>query len=117
MNTESKAIAACQSYVRAMTEIRVMTGMIAAALNDCGGATPDTSGDDEYKPTHLKNYYKRGDLAGELGFMGYNGPDYKEEFEACPHCVLADKLVQERKSARQRLGAAKRAISKIGMTP
>ncbi len=103
--TETKAIAACQAYVRAMSVIRRLTSQIGDALSACHGNgefDSDTNGD-AMPRTHLRVVY------------GYHNKEETEAFRACQHCVLADKLVNERKSARQTLGAAKRQIGKIGM--
>lgn len=36
---------------------------------------------------------------------------------ACPHCLAAHNAIQERKVARRRLGAARRAVTMIGRAP
>lgn len=111
---EARALTACRKYVAASNEITRLTRAIRGALEACPGAPGKQTNDESFSPTHLSEMYARGDIAGEWGFMGYSGPDYQAMFDACPHCVLADQLIQQRKTARQTLGAAKRYVGKIG---
>lgn len=112
--TADKALAACQKYAQTAALIRSLTRDIGATLDRCPGTGKQSENEESFRPTHLSVWYKNGDLLGEWGFMGVGGPDYKADFRACPHCVAADKLIQERKAARQTWGAAKRQITKIG---
>jgi hypothetical protein len=111
---ELRALVACQKYVAVQGLIRSLTRQIGDALDACPGTNSERPSEESYKPTHLSDFYRRGDIAGEWGFMGYNGPDYLAIFKACPHCVLAHQLIQQRKDARQSFGAAKRQITRLG---
>lgn len=111
---ESRALDACRKYVAAGAEIKRLTRAIADALDACPGTGKHCETEESYRPTHLSDWYKHGDRFNEWAFMGYGGTDYKALFEACPHCVCADQLIQQRKTARQTLGAAKRYIGMIG---
>lgn len=111
---EHRAVLACQNYVRIKAAIAALGREIGEALSKCD-YKPEEQGDDcSHQPTHLRRYYAHGDLVGEWGFMGYGGPDYKAEFKACPHCVKAHDLIQQRKAARASFGAAKRQVARIG---
>ena len=101
-----KALAACRAYVAAIERIRIITGKIGDALHLCPG-TGDFDTDTEGEPlkrVHLRTVY------------GYHDAATNAAFRACPHCVLADELVQQRKAARSSLGAIKGQITKIGKT-
>lgn len=100
-----KALAACREYVRVADLIRSLTGKIGDALTKCpGNGEFDSDVDGDAMPrTHLRAYYRQYDRVRDTA-----------EFRACPYCVAADKLIQERKAARQTWGAAKRQITKIG---
>lgn len=111
---ESSALSACRKYVTAGAEIKRLTHAISDALGACPGTDSERPTEESYKPTHLSEFYRCGDILGEWGFMGYAGPDYKALFKACPHCVMAHDLIQQRKAARQTLGAAKRFIGMVG---
>lgn len=114
LTIEQKALAACREYVRLNVMIRNLTRDIGEALSKCPGTVDAPPSDEAFQPTHLRDWYQKGDLMNEWGFMGGGIPDYKAAFEACPHCVEADKLIQQRKAARLSLGAAKRQITKLG---
>lgn len=111
---EVRALDACRKYVAAGAEIKRLTKAIGDTLDKCPGTGRQAETEESFRPTHLREWYVHGDRLGEWGFMGCGGPDYKADFKACPHCVLADSLIQERKAARQTYGAAKRFIGKIG---
>lgn len=107
LSIEQKAINACKEYVRTSEDIRRIGREIGDALIAC-------LVNSKREVTHLSDYYRNLDKASEWAFMGIGGVDHEAEFLACPHCVLANKLIQIRKSARRRLGQVKAQITKIG---
>ncbi|NKI68892.1 hypothetical protein GN109_05620 [Collimonas pratensis] len=108
MNNEQKALAACREYVACNLDIKKISQAISGNLYNC----PENNGE-EFR-THLKEYYLNRNIAAAVD--GYFGSAVKgeEEFLACPHCVEADRLIQERKAARLKLGSAKRRITLLG---
>lgn len=113
---ESRALTACREYVRVSSLIRKLTRDIGTALDGCPG-TGEYRGesDESYRTTHLHDYYGNRGIA----LMLDDSSDVKgaKEFRACTHCVKANSLIQQRKAARQSLGAAKRQITKLGKLP
>ena len=107
LSIEQKAINACKESVRTSEDIRRIGREIGDALGSCAVNRNDGI-------THLSDYYRHSDKTSEWAFMGIGGIDHEAEFLVCPHCVLADKLIQIRKSARRRLGQVKAQITKIG---
>ena len=105
---EQRAIAACRDYVLFNAEIKRIGKEIGHALTACGvdnGNAVDT---------HLSIYYanRKAEFADSFFFDGR--VDGQDEFEACPHCVLADQLVQQRKTARIALRTVKASITRLG---
>lgn len=109
-NTE-KAMAACAEYVRASDEVRRLTREIGNALLGCRYDADQYS---ENPRTHLADYYADRNAEGAIGPFFVGRVKSQDAFEACPSCVAANKLVQQRKDAKQKLGAAKRQITKLG---
>lgn len=107
-----KAIEACRAYVKAKNDIERLTKAIGSALTNCKGVNGklwafDGCEDDE---THLKAHYRLAAHGGE-GYFHYGE---RCPLEDCEHCAKAERLVRERRKARQSLGAAKRWIGRIG---
>lgn len=116
MNDQAQsALAACQDYVHWKAVIKKLSSDIGAHLHLC-----QTNEAKEWGPvneTHLSKAYRPEHINDETIYMA---PDEIIEFlrEACPHCLAAHKAIQERKAAKQKLGAAKRWISRVGkVTP
>jgi hypothetical protein len=107
---EQKAMAACRDYVRWQAEIKRISGAIGGHLYLCNRIGLDSNA---VNATHLAEAY-RPDV-GEWRTT-YMTPEDVVEYlqEHCPHCLAAHLLVQERKTARQKFGAAKRQVSKLG---
>lgn len=136
----TSALEACRRYERECTEIARLTREIGHALDDCPTLDPRNPNlmiamKGEW--THLKALYKavgwgdsedpeilspdevdeilRGDESLEEGkweIVNYNGDPPANM--ACPHCLKAHRAVQARKAARQRFGAAKRYVRRVG---
>lgn len=110
-NIEQSALAACRDYVHWKAVIKKLSGDIGGHLQLCQMNRPkdphpltDSHLAEAYRPDH--DEYK----------TTYMAPDDIVEFlrETCQHCLKAHEAIQERKAARQKLGAAKRWISRIG---
>ncbi len=100
------------TYVSANQEVRRLTRLIANSINDCRTAKAKESGKDtEYAITDccLPDYYQQ--VAATSHTYGID-PDYP--LLECDFCIEADRLIQERKKARAKLGAAKRQITVLG---
>lgn len=107
-----KAFEACRAYFKANDEIDRLTKAIGSTLSNCKGVKGKLHDLFNYEEdeTHLKAHYR---LAGALG-EGYFHYGDKCPLEDCEHCAKAERLVRERRKARQSLGAAKRWIVRIG---
>lgn len=133
------ALSACRQYENAATEIARLTKEIGDALMECPTLDPEEGiagvGPMPGQWTHLKAVYKvivptgpedarrigsdeaTRILAGDDPMPSDEVPglpgDPPSDME-CPHCLKAHRAIQERKSARQRMGAAKRFIRSVG---
>lgn len=107
---EQKALAACRDYVHWQAEIKRLSGAIGGHLYKCHKNRPS---DEAVSETHLAEAY-RPDI--DEYRTTYLRPDEVFEFlrEVCPHCLAAHGLIQERKKAKQKFGAAKRWVARIG---
>lgn len=110
MTTEQKAVQACADYVRINKEIKRIGQEIGEALLCC----PVSRASYSEGATHLKEYYANVNAGGYISSHSHR-VEGQDEFEACPHCMAAHKLIQDRKSARRSLGAVKRRITQIGI--
>ncbi len=132
------AIEACRQYEAAAFEINGLTKAIGDALMECptldpAPGLPETPGGIPGNWTHLRFLYKAivsdsvlvgpematavlcGDVTfdeGEWEVPGFHGQ--WPESMACEHCLRAHELIQRRKEARQRFGAAKRYVRMVG---
>lgn len=110
--TEGKALKACQDYRYWKTEIERLSNGIGGNLHMC--LVDDIQG----RKTHLSEVYE-GYI--EVDYCGperiYYDPDevVKRLTESgCKYCLAAHHLIQERKRAKQKFGAAKRWIMQLG---
>ena len=122
---EQRALAACRELVAATAEVKRLSCLIGESLNAC----PMMNDPIEYGPkgpiTHLSRAYASEEVEYDRGY-GDGGCDYRKEWldecdkreilAECPHCLAAHNAIQERKVARKRLGAARRAVTMIGRT-
>lgn len=119
MTIEEKALAACIEYVAAGAEIKRLGAAIGDALCRCHETFASQQGTQwmAYK-SHLEAAYaseENEETQYSEGRKIYLGPaDQMEILGACPHCLAAHNAIQDRKKARQRLGNAKRNITRIG---
>lgn len=109
MSKAEKALGLCVEYVRLSDWVKQLGRDIGDSLFAC----PAGAGYSKDAETHLKTYYRNVNAA--LHADG-NSVEVKgcAEFRACPHCVKADALIQDRKTARRKLGAVKSQITKLG---
>lgn len=116
-----KAIKACRDYTYWTDQIRMLSRAISEALDECPEHPRYAIGVDEWgdpdlstkhnvggKETHLKTAYRNRGAGRATGFLGETKG--WAEMMACPGCSAAHDIIQLRKHARQKLGAAKRAI-------
>jgi hypothetical protein len=109
---------ACRNYVRWQQEIKRLTFEIAFALGKCSGIKGTLLADfaDNGDETHLADVY-RGYTGGdpyEPDQCYYSSDEVVEHLAACEHCLAAHRAIQERKAARQKFGAAKRWVIRVG---
>lgn len=107
---EQKALAACREYVNWKARIKTLSEAIGGHLHLCHMIRPK---DQASSDTHLSEAYRPDH---DEYMTTYMAPDEVVEFlrQNCQHCLAAHTLIQGRKAARQKLGAAKRQITKIG---
>lgn len=105
----TKHESACAAYVQANAEIKGLTGAIRTQFYLCMRAKAKASGRDpiEMEPC-LPAFYKS--VMTEI----YTQGDEQQDILDCPFCLEANRLIQQRKKARQTLGAAKRQITVLG---
>jgi hypothetical protein len=107
-----KALQACMGYVHWHGEIKRLTRAIGNSIRAC---ITEREGE-----SHLSDIYRGYDDDGDP-FSGPSHCYYTEEETVehlkdtgCAHCLAAHYLIQERKTARKKWGAAKRYIGKLG---
>ena len=110
-----RALKACQDYEYWQYQIRRLGNEIGGNLSLC--LVDDISG----RRTHLSQVYE-----GYIEVDPFSGPEriYYDPDEVvkrltesgCKYCLAAHYLIQERKRARQKFGAAKRWIVQLGKT-
>lgn len=108
-----KHVLACAEYVQANAEIKRLTRLIWIQMSNCREAKAKEAGEDpEYSLVDccLPEYYLMANAARAAGYYGEGGYESID----CDFCSEADRLIQQRKKARQTLGAAKRQITKLG---
>lgn len=107
---EQKALAACQDYVHWKAQIKKLSSAIGGNLHLC---ETSKAKDSQYLGTHLAEAYRPDHDEYRTSYMT---PQDIVEFlgTECKYCLAAHNLIQERKLAKQKLGHAKRQISKIG---
>ena len=120
MSSIDKALEACRAYSQWQGEIRRLTRAIGDALCACEGINGDLQKWDEGgDETHLKDIYRgyteEGYQVGEQHYH-YTDAEVVEHLteHGCTHCLAAHRLIQQRKAARQKFGAANRWIGKLG---
>jgi len=109
----TKHEAACAAYVQANAEIGRLTRLIGIQINYCREIKAKVAGEDpEYSaiPHCLPDYYRDCNAMHDVGWLGCGEVAPLD----CPFCLEADRLIQQRKKARQTLGAAKRQITVLG---
>lgn len=119
----SRPLAAIVRFERASRAVTAATKAIAEALAKCAASSivrfdePWPIRDPEGNPrTHLweaLNLKETGD-EGYLRRLNEEERRLHLEYSGCPHCLQALDLIEQRKSARQELGIAKRALRSIG---
>lgn len=112
---EARALAACRELLAARKEVERISHLIGDNLNAC----PLMKDPIEYGPkgpvTHLAMAYASEDIENDHGHGGTHKEwNNQHLLDDCPHCLAAHNAIQERKLARRRLGAARRAITLIG---
>lgn len=110
MSASTKAVLACMAYAHNAAMVRQLGQAIGRRLEQCPGvlgtlhrwshAHPDEHSRDE---THLTAYFN-------AVKMGHGVADARISMQGCSHCKAALQFVEDRKTFRQRLGAAKRSI-------
>lgn len=114
---EQRAVAACRALVAARAEVDRISRLIGEHLNAC----PMMKDPIEFGPkgpiTHLSMAYAAEEVEND------NYPGMHKEWNSqhllddCTHCMAAHVAIQERKQAKKRLGAARRAVTMIGRVP
>ena len=115
-DTANKALVLCREYDCLMQKVKRLTG----SIGDCLAACP-RSEDNEGKSTkkglpftHLSEAFEMTYSDGDDDVVYPSEEDKVEILSVCPHCAAAYEHVKERKAAKKRLGAVKRAIRLIG---
>lgn len=109
----TKHESACAAYVQANFEIGRLTRLIGIQINYCRETKAKAAGEEpEYSaiPHCLPDYYRDRNAMLNVGWMACDEVAPLD----CPFCLEADRLIQQRKKARQTLGAAKRQITVLG---
>lgn len=115
MNDQAQsALAACRDYVHWKAVIKKLSSDIGGHLYSCAKSRGNFHPSSE---THLAEAYRPDHNEYSTTYM--TGKEIEEYLgETCQHCLAAHKAIQERKAAKQKLGAAKRWISRVGkVTP
>lgn len=119
---ESRALAAVRELVTRTADVKRLSTLIGDSIAGCviawqekhcdkDGNHRNPSG--EQHESHLKAAYEFDE--DDDGDRAYLTPAEQIEILAvCPHCLAAHHAIQERKAARRKLGAARRAVTMIG---
>ena len=122
MSAAEKALAACIAHAKAKDEIARLSTEIGEHLCRCPGVNGETDADAPSIPfkdhqTHLARSYEPrlddGYFEPVRSFLS-NKEIVALLTEECSHCLAAHNAIQTRKQARQKLGAARRWITRIG---
>lgn len=119
---ESCALVAVRELVSRTADVKRLTTVIGESIAGCvdawqqkhcdGDGNHWNPGGAQYE-SHLKAAYEFDE--DDEGDRAYLTPAEQIELLAeCPHCLAAHHAIQERKVARRKLGAARRAITMIG---
>lgn len=103
-----------RAYVYWQAEIKRLGQDIGGNLHMCHMSRDRTATSD----THLSQAYT-GDISNHSGEREYMNANEVVEFlteTGCKYCLAAHHLIQKRKEARQKLGAEKRQITRLGKT-
>lgn len=133
LSLAESALRACRQYHDAMSEVDRLTEAIGEALGRCQrqlGAAGTHLGilykvvrwspPDDGRPLasdEIEQVLADG-IADEDMSIGIDGVLLDEQYTSdqlrCEHCLRAHRLIQERKQARRRLGAAKGFVRRVG---
>lgn len=118
---EQCALAACRELVAAAGEVKRISKVIGDSLSACPMMKDPVEFNDRGPATHLSQAYASENVENDSGHGMHKEwmepSDALKIISACPHCLAAHKAIQERKVARRRLGAARRAVTMIGRAP
>ena len=122
---ESRALSACRELVACRTEVERLGGIIGNALGSCHDEFARAQEKKnsslweakwETYESHLSTAYKPDvDDDGDAHYL--SNDEIVAMLAVCPHCLAAHNAIQERKAARRKLGAARRAVTIIGRAP
>jgi len=121
VTSETRALAACRELVSATGEVKRLTRIIGDGVRACLAefAKADPGNFTAQHAPHLAAAYAHIVIeeatqydSGEVGYLPLS--DQLEILAECPFCLSAHNAIQERKVARKRLGAARRAVTMIG---
>lgn len=114
---ESRALDACRALVATRAEVERLSSAIGDSLSACH---LDWMREQEKKGDMWGNYESHLKAAYEPEYNDEDDAYYRDEaaiqtmLGTCPHCLSAHNTIQERKVAKRRLAAARRAITMIG---
>jgi Zn finger protein HypA/HybF involved in hydrogenase expression len=121
---EARALAACREQSSANAEVRRLSKAISRALSACfevwAKGTVSSYDEFAYRPytSHLEQAYAHEEVENDHWSGTHkewlSESDKLEILGECQHCMAAHNAIQERKVARRRLGAARRAVTMIG---
>lgn len=112
MKHQEACVKAVANYGEKLRRVKELTEQLKDALCKCPSINPD----DIRAVTHLGSYYARATKTSgaDLGDCYERAITSKEQLkEACPHCYEAHLIVQKRKVAKIKLGAAKGWVTKL----
>ena len=98
-------------YAENQTEIKKLTSQIGALLSDCVYKHHGNDADEFGKPCLYEAYsnvsrYQENNYSNAVDFLN-------NEKDGCKFCLEANKLIQQRKLAKQSFGRAKGQITKL----
>lgn len=118
---EQRALAACRELAAATGEVKRISKVIGDNLSACPMMKDPIEFNERGPATHLSQAYASENVENDSGYGMHKEwmepSDALEIISACPHCLAAHNAIQERKVARRRLGAARRAVTMIGRAP